>query len=580
MRIKKSMIYKRIFGVYMIMVIFLISSLDIYIIKKQLTNIKKNSLYINQEIAYDVNEEINNINNSTNLIVKNMYNDKYIINDVIDFLDVDGITYLKRKLDKFSSSNEYFYKGIEKFTKDSFNMNDALINISFISYSRDEESSFNRRNQIKVKENKRDYLGEEYNFSNIVCQKNSIRYIREIREPTTLKAKGEIICTYDLSKIKKIISTYEKKYEVMILDDNENVVYDSNDDYEYEKYSYFSKVMEAKEEVQLDKNYYITKAVNASALVTIVKTQEVKMRNLPKEFFSSLFFIDILLFIIVEGVLYIKLKKLSDRTDTLLLAMERVKNGELNIPIPITNENDEINYISQNFNDMCKKLNEHIEKSYLAELNQKSAEMVALQNQINPHFLYNTLESIRMKAICNGDKEVGKMLYILAFLFRRQLKEKNIITIRSELEYCEKYLEIFKFRYDEKFEYTINCDEQLLNKEIIKFTIQPLIENYFVHGIRLENDNNKLSIEIRIENKDIVIWINDNGAGIDEEKIKSINEMLKTRINFGESIGLLNAHERIVIKYGKDYGIKLINNKNKGVMVVIKIPCKEVDKDV
>ncbi|MBB6623221.1 sensor histidine kinase [Clostridium gasigenes] len=580
MRIKKSMIYKRIFGVYMIMVIFLISSLDIYIIKKQLTNIKKNSLYINQEIAYDVNEEINNINNSTNLIVKNMYDDKYIINDVIDFLDVDGITYLKRKLDKFSSSNEYFYKGIEKFTKDSFNMNDALINISFISYSRDEESSFNRRNQIKVKENKRDYLGEEYNFSNIVCQKNSIRYIREIREPTTLKAKGEIICTYDLSKIRKIISTYEKKYEVMILDDNENVVYDSNDDYEYEKYSYFSKVMEAKEEVQLDKNYYITKAVNASALVTIVKTQEVKMRNLPKEFFSSLFFIDILLFIIVEGVLYIKLKKLSDRTDTLLLAMERVKNGELNIPIPITNENDEINYISQNFNDMCKKLNEHIEKSYLAELNQKSAEMVALQNQINPHFLYNTLESIRMKAICNGDKEVGKMLYILAFLFRRQLKEKNIITIRSELEYCEKYLEIFKFRYDEKFEYTINCDEQLLNKEIIKFTIQPLIENYFVHGIRLENDNNKLSIEIRIENKDIVIWINDNGAGIDEEKIKSINEMLKTRINFGESIGLLNAHERIVIKYGKDYGIKLINNKNKGVMVVIKIPCKEVDKDV
>ena len=78
--------------------------------------------------------------------------------------------------------------------------------------------------------------------------------------------------------------------------------------------------------------------------------------------------------------------------------------------------------------------------------------MVALQSQINPHFLYNTLESIRMKAICNGDKEVGKMLYILAFLFRSQLKEKNVILIKSELEYCKKYLEIFKFRYDEKFE--------------------------------------------------------------------------------------------------------------------------------
>ncbi|MBB6713371.1 sensor histidine kinase [Clostridium gasigenes] len=580
MRIKKSMIYKRIFSIYMIMVIFLISSLDIYIIKKQLTNIKENSLYINEEIAYDVNEEINNINNNTNLIIKNMYNDKYIINDVIDFLEVDSVTYLKGKLDKFSISNDYFYKGIEKFTKDSFNINESLVNISFISYSRHEESSFNRRNQIKIKENKRDYLGEKYNFSNIVCEKNSISYIREIREPTTLEAKGEIICTYDLSRIKKNISIYEDIYEVMILDDNGNVVYDSNEEYEYEQYPSFSRLMEAKEDIKLDKNYYIRKAVNSSALVTIVKTPEVKMNDLPKEFFSSLFFIDILLFIIVEGVLYIKLKKLSDRTDTLLLAMERVENGELNIPISITKENDELNYISQNFNDMCKKLNEHIEKSYLAELNQKSAEMVALQNQINPHFLYNTLESIRMKAICNGDKEVGKMLYILAFLFRRQVKEKNIITIKSELEYCEKYLEIFKFRYDEKFEYTVDCDEELLNKEIIKFTLQPLIENYFVHGIRLENDDNKLSIEIRIEKDDIVIYIKDNGFGIDEEKIEIINEMLKKRINLGESIGLLNAHERIVIKYGKDYGIKLINNKNKGVMVVVKLPCKEVDKNV
>ncbi|MBU3107776.1 sensor histidine kinase [Clostridium gasigenes] len=580
MRIKKSMIYKRIFSIYMIMVIFLISSLDIYIIKKQLTNIKENSLYINEEIAYDVNEEINNINNNTNLIIKNMYNDKYIINDVIDFLEVDSVTYLKGKLDKFSISNDYFYKGIEKFTKDSFNINESLVNISFISYSRHEESSFNRRNQIKIKENKRDYLGEKYNFSNIVCEKNSISYIREIREPTTLEAKGEIICTYDLSRIKKNISIYEDIYEVMILDDNGNVVYDSNEEYEYEQYPSFSRLMEAKEDIKLDKNYYIRKAVNSSALVTIVKTPEVKMNDLPKEFFSSLFFIDILLFIIVEGVLYIKLKKLSDRTDTLLLAMERVENGELNIPIFITKENDELNYISQNFNDMCKKLNEHIEKSYLAELNQKSAEMVALQNQINPHFLYNTLESIRMKAICNGDKEVGKMLYILAFLFRRQVKEKNIITIKSELEYCEKYLEIFKFRYDEKFEYTVDCDEELLNKEIIKFTLQPLIENYFVHGIRLENDDNKLSIEIRIEKDDIVIYIKDNGFGIDEEKIEIINEMLKKRINLGESIGLLNAHERIVIKYGKDYGIKLINNKNKGVMVVVKLPCKEVDKNV
>ncbi|MBU3136900.1 histidine kinase [Clostridium gasigenes] len=580
MRIKKSMIHKKIFGVYMIMIIFLLTSLDVYFINKELSNSKENSLYINEKVAYDVNEEINNINNTTNLIIKNMYNDKYITNDVIDFLSMDGLSYLKYKLDKFSSSNEYFYQGVEKFTRDSFNINDSLINVSFVSYSREEVSTFNRRNQIKVKEDKIEGLGEEYKFSNIICKKNTISYIREIRNPITLESKGQIICTYKLDKLKNIINKYEKEYEVMVLDTNEYVVYDCNEKYEYEKYPYFSKVMEATEIIQLDKNYYISKALNTSTLLTVVKTEKIEIVNLPKGFFGSLFLIDIILFLIVQGVIYIKLKNLKDRTDKLLLAMEKVKNGELNIAIPITNENDEINYISQNFNHMCKKLNEHIEKSYLAELKQKSAEMVALQNQINPHFLYNTLESIRMKAICNGDKEVGKMLYTLAFLFRRQVKEKNIITIKKELEYCEKYLEIFKFRYDEKFEYSVDCHDEFLDKEIIKFTLQPLIENYFVHGIRLENDNNKISIQVRTEDEDMSIYIKDNGRGITKEKMESLNDMLKKRINLDESIGLLNAHERIVIKYGKDYGIKLINNKNKGVMVVIKIPCKEVDKDV
>ena len=580
MNIKISIVYKRIFAIYMIMVVFLIASLDFYFIKKELNNIKYNSLYINTKVTYDINEKISSMNDSTNLIVKNMYNDNYITNDIINFLNMDGVSYLKHKLDIFSSNQGYFYKGIESFTRDSFNANDPLINISFISYSRKETRSFNRQNQITMKENNLESLGGDYKFSNIVVGENIISYIREIRDPITLEAKGEIVCTYSLDTLKDIVRKYEEKYEVMILNTEGYVVYDSNVKYGYEKYPYFSQIMDGGEEIQLDKNYYINKTVNTSGLVTIVKTPAMKTGDLPIMFFGSLFLLDIALFIIVLLVLYMKLKKLSKRTDQIVLAMEKVKNGDLDITIPITNENDEINYISKNFNDMCEKLNEHIEKRYLAELNQKSAEMVALQNQINPHFLYNTLESIRMQAICNGDKKVGKMLYTLAFLFRKQVKEKNIITIKTELEYCEKYLEIFKFRYEEKFEYSVECDEELLNKEIIKFTLQPLIENYFVHGIGLENYDNKLNIKVRKENEDIIISIKDNGNGIPIDKIEDLNNMLDKRVSLGESIGILNANERIIMNYGKAYGIKLTNNKEKGAMVVIKLPCKEVDINV
>ena len=259
--------------------------------------------------------------------------------------------------------------------------------------------------------------------------------------------------------------------------------------------------------------------------------------------------------------------------------MEEVKSRNLKARIPIDNEKDEIRYISENFNEMCMELDKYINKSYLAEINQKKAEMVALQNQINPHFLYNTLECIRMKAICNGDKEVGKMLYNLSFLFRKQVKDNNIITLKGELDYCTKYMEIFKFRYKDKFDFNIDCPSEFYNNEMIKFTLQPLVENYFVHGILLDEKDNFIEIKVVKLNDKLKIIIDDNGRGIPINRLKELNENISegSLENTGEkSIGIINAQERIVGTYGEDYGIKLENN-SKGTRVIVTIPCKEVN---
>ncbi|WP_394899776.1 sensor histidine kinase, partial [Clostridium tertium] len=267
---------------------------------------------------------------------------------------------------------------------------------------------------------------------------------------------------------------------------------------------------------------------------------------------------------------------LSDRTDNILVAMEKVKGGNLDVEIPITSDNDEINYISENFNEMCRELNEYIKKIYLAEIEQKKAEMVALQNQINPHFLYNTLESIRMKAICNGDKEVGKMLYTLSFLFRKQVKDSNIITLKDELDYCSKYIEIFKFRYYDNFNFEINCPNDLEKYKIVKFSIQPLIENYFIHGIRFEDYDNELKIDVTKEENDIFIKIIDNGRGIPNEELEKINDKLLSDRQDSNSIGIENVNKRIINEYGEGYGLKILKNKDKGITLVVKILCKEV----
>jgi len=565
MEIKKSTIYKRLFATYMIVTIFLIGTLDFYFINRFFKNNIDRSTYINEKVSYDVNEEINKINNSSNKIIENMYSDISVLEDILLFMNLDKVSYLRTKLDKFSENNSYYYNGIERFVNLSFGLNDSLEEISFISYDRMEKNSFNRKNQIKTEHVEQSEFLSENSFNNVSTNKNTIEFVRDIKNPINLKSQGIIIIKYNLNHVNDVFKKYENKHQIIIVDRNGYVIHSSDKDYNYEKYRYYDEILNSNKEAKLEKNYYINKTINPLGIISVAKIGKSEVNKVSIGLINSIVFVDALVLIISLSIIYIKLKLLSDRTDKVLVAMDEVKNGNLEVQIPITSDNDEINYISENFN-----------KIYLSEIEQKKAEMTALQNQINPHFLYNTLESIRMKAICNGDKEVGKMLYTLSFLFRKQVKDSNIITLKEELDYCTKYIEIFKFRYYDNFNFEISCPSDLEKYKINKFTIQPLIENYFVHGIRLEDCDNLLKIEVYKEENDILIKIIDNGKGITRTALEIINYKLIQREKLGNSIGISNVNERIVNEYGENYGVRLKQNKDRGVTLIIKISCKEV----
>lgn len=573
---KKSMIYKRLFLIYMGVIIVLVGALDIFFIDRVKRSMMQSKLYINEKVTYDVNDELNKIVNSTNFITKMMYNDSFVLNDIIHFLNTDLVTYSKDKLNKFSESEEHFYRGIEFFAMNAFTSNENLENISFISYGKEEVRKFNRKNQISVEKLPKILKNNSDKLSDAYFDKNTISFVRKIRDSRNLKDRGSIVLTYNLNEIDKVMKKYNGEHDILILDPSGNSVYNSKGEYKYEPYEYFEKIEESKDIINLEQKYYISKTKGNSDLLIVSKFKKSGVK-IPIQYIHSLIIVDIILLVVSIGIVISKLRKFSDRTDKILIAMESVKSGKLDVEIPISSkdENDEIKYISENFNDMCKELNENIEKSYRAELNQKKAEMVALQNQINPHFLYNTLEGIRMKAICNGDREVSKMLYTLAFLFRKQVKDKSVILLKDELEYCTKYIEIFKFRYEDSFDFEIDCDEEVLNNEIVKFTLQPIIENYFVHGIRLDREDNLLKIDIKRYGENILISVIDNGNGISDEKLEELNNSLRNRTYKGKSIGLTNANERIVIAYGEEYGIGFEKNKGQGVMVVVKLPFRE-----
>lgn len=224
---------------------------------------------------------------------------------------------------------------------------------------------------------------------------------------------------------------------------------------------------------------------------------------------------------------------------------------------------------------MCVNLDEHIKRRYLAEIEQKDAEMSALQSQINPHFLYNTLETIRMKAICNGDREVGKMLYSLAVTFRAQIKEADVITLAQELHYSKKYMELFEFRYQNQFQSVVECPEEYLQVSVIKFVLQPVIENYFIHGIRMKEQDNFIHIFVEKEEGYRII-VEDNGKGMTEEEIKAKNKELDEDIMKKQaSIGISNVNRRLKAVYGKEYGIHMEARPEGGLRVILRFRPEE-----
>lgn len=564
-----KMIYAKVFVVYTAVIILLIIILDLYFLKYLSDTMKDKNLYINQQLVSEVSSEIEKQFEHVNKSIGDMYFNREVIEDTVKFVNMDINEFNKQKLDYLSNGNNIVYTGIQSFIASTFNGDEDIDNISIISYKKDDISAFNRRNQINIK---KDINHKQFMDKKILTEKDKITYIRQISNPNNFQKEGAILFTFNMKEMKQILSKYNEYNEVLILDKNLDTIYASVGKYENYKDRY-KEVIDSQKIFTKKNGYYLNINYQEDGITVIGKVDKDVVNNLKLEQYLALLLIDIVVFLLAVGIIRLKIRKLNKRMDVIINAMEEVKRGNLDICIDSGDENDELAYIADSFNDMCGTLDEYIRKSYLAEINKKDAQMKALQSQINPHFLYNTLEVIRMKAICSGNREVGKMLYNLANIFRAQLKADDIITIENEVDYCRKYLDLFKFRYEDSFRYELYCDKNILKNKVIKFIIQPLIENYLIHGIRLEDLDNLLIISIADDKEqNIIIHIEDNGRGIEKEKLKEIIANLRETKRRTSSIGIVNVNDRIRTLYGEDYGITFDENMEFGTKIIVKIP--------
>ena len=293
-------------------------------------------------------------------------------------------------------------------------------------------------------------------------------------------------------------------------------------------------------------------------------------------------------------------KSISMPVKHLIMAMDEAGWGNLKVRMDETwtDSRDEHAQLAQGFNDMTARLQTLIDEVYRSEINKrelefrkKEAELNALQQQINPHFLYNTLETIYWMAMSKGEDEIGEMVTALGNFFRKSInKGIEYVTVAEEVQNVQYYVYLQKIRFQERFNVVWDIDEKINSYRIIKLVLQPIIENAIIHGVESLECGGLIIVKGYEKSGKLCFEVRDNGKGMSAQKVCEFEEYInRAGAETDKSVGLKNVHQRIRLYYGEEYGIHISSSENKGTKVVLELPAtskepkpvqRREDKDV
>ncbi|MFC5529099.1 sensor histidine kinase [Cohnella yongneupensis] len=250
-------------------------------------------------------------------------------------------------------------------------------------------------------------------------------------------------------------------------------------------------------------------------------------------------------------------------------AMKELEHENFKVNLSVTG-NDEIALIGRSFNRMSHKLGELIHEVYAVQIKQKEAELKALHAQINPHFLYNTLDTIYWMCRIEKAHESSNLVQALSKLFRLSLNSGNeFTTVKSEIEHLNHYIFIQEKRFEDRIRFTIRVSDDVLNGRVAKLILQPIVENAIQHGIEKKGENGRIDVDIFAEGGTLIYQITDDGAGADENEI---NRLLFRVEEDNRGFGIKNVNDRIQLYFGSEYGLHFTSAPGAGTTVIIKQP--------
>lgn len=420
-------------------------------------------------------------------------------------------------------------------------------------------------------------------WTSVIPEKNTISFFRAIPLYSTEKS-GVVVVSIDIDRINKLINqnkdfTIEDFY---ILNDD-SIIFNKDANLLNKNISSIKSLQEINisnlgkgSTITIDgKEYFINNIksnYNDWNFISLISTKDNKLRvNRIRDIMIGFLIFSISLVLIISFLIAIKL---FTPIEEIVRILEK-KNYDT-IPIYSKSNINELKIISRGLENSISDV-QYLKK----ELNNrmhllKKARSIALQSQINSHFLFNTLENIKWKVMefTNGENEGSHMISNLSKLLRIGLNTKGYMnTLKNEIEHVKIYLEIQKIRYENKFEVFYDIQEKTLESMIPKITLQPIVENAIYHGIKPTNKRCTLTIRSFLLEDKILIEINDDGAGMQEEDSRSINNELQTEyIKEENHIGIKNVNQRIKLSFGENYGIEIKSKINIGTSIIISIP--------
>ena len=407
----------------------------------------------------------------------------------------------------------------------------------------------------------------------------AITYVKKIPDSKNLnKYLGTLTATINHSAFKDVIAQAATTLGTSVLLYNsygETIMYHGKEDFftpaDVEALQAASDTDSELQQIKFDgKNHFIgIQPISGCDWTLAILTPSSDILRATRRYQQQTIILVILFIVLLIPVLYRTSKQLSSRIYVLKEYISRAVSSNFEIE-PLCNGTDEIGVLTNSFNDMVRQISGLLKEQYKLGYEIKDLEFQVLQSQINPHFLYNTLDMIYWLGIDNEAPDVAEAAKELGRFYMLSLGHgETIVSLKNELDHVAAYINVQNMRFEDHFKLTIDVPEELYGYKIIKIILQPLVENAILHGIREKSsESGEITIRAWLEDGVITISIEDDGIGIPEEKLGT----LLTRGEKNSGYGVWNIHERIQLSYGTQYGLRYTSRPYIGTTVFITFP--------